>query len=162
MHPSDSAPRRRTRSGPCPRWQEGCGLWRPPATPDAGAAGAAFPRWSVGTIKCCQVAEVPGCTVYIVIHNARPCCRGEKFFAPTHPAQVIANGAHGAPYPRTCVTGCCSVGRAVRTTMVPPADGRWGGGLPRAARHGHGWCGGGVGMVPRRRLRRARHLPRGE
>ena len=46
--------------------------------------------------------------------------------------------------------------------MVPPADGRWGGGLPRAVRHGHGWCGGGVGMVPRRRVRRARHLPRGE
>ena len=27
------------------------GRWRPLATPDAGAAGAAFPRWSVGTIK---------------------------------------------------------------------------------------------------------------
>ena len=37
-------------SGPCPRWWGGCGGWWLVAEGDAGASGAAFPRWSVGTI----------------------------------------------------------------------------------------------------------------
>ena len=36
--------------GPCPRWWGGCGCWWPAGKADAGASGAAFPRWSVGTI----------------------------------------------------------------------------------------------------------------
>ena len=44
------------------------GRWRPSARPDAGAAGAAFPRWSVGTSS----GELPGGTVYIVAQSARP------------------------------------------------------------------------------------------
>ena len=36
--------------GPCPRWGGGCGCWWPAGKADAGASGAAFPRWSVGTI----------------------------------------------------------------------------------------------------------------
>ena len=37
-------------SGPCPRWWGGCGGWWLVAEGEAGASGAAFPRWSVGTI----------------------------------------------------------------------------------------------------------------
>ena len=37
-------------SGPCPRWWGGCGCWWSAGKADAGASGAAFPRWSVGTI----------------------------------------------------------------------------------------------------------------
>ena len=36
------------------------------------------------------------------------------------PNQAHCSGAHGAPYPRTRVTGCCGVGCAARTNAPPP------------------------------------------
>ena len=39
------------RSGSWSRWWVGCGCWWLVAEADAGASGAAFPRWSVGTIS---------------------------------------------------------------------------------------------------------------
>ena len=92
------------------------GRWRPSARPDAGAAGAAFPRWSVGTSS----GELPGCTVYIVAQSVRPRCRGEKFSAPAHPARMVANGARGAPFRKTTGYARSRVGCAARTMCEGP------------------------------------------
>ena len=68
LHPSDSAPRRRTRSGPCPRWQEGNGrgghrLRRTPERPglrsraetweqsNVVASGSPVTRWKAGPAR---------------------------------------------------------------------------------------------------------------
>ena len=40
------------------------------------------------------------------------------------PNQAHCIGAHGAPYPRTRVTGCCGVGCAARTNPLPPEKGK--------------------------------------
>ena len=40
------------------------------------------------------------------------------------PNQAHGSGAHGAPYPRTRVTGCCGVGCAARTNPLPPEKGK--------------------------------------
>ena len=58
----------------------------------------------------------PGCTTQGPVHNRYPII----------PKGSLAHGAHGAPYPRTRVTGCFSVGCAARTIGDHPGGVRRG------------------------------------
>ena len=61
-------------SGPCPRWWGGCGGWWLVAEGDAGASGAAFPRWSVGTISTRRIStiSVGGRSTSKMVRTAHP------------------------------------------------------------------------------------------
>jgi hypothetical protein len=65
-------------------------------------------------------ANFPGapCTSSPRAHARRR--RGEKFFAPTHPARMVANGTRGAPYRKTTGYARSRVGCAVRTMCEGP------------------------------------------
>ena len=65
-------------------------------------------------------ARFPGapCTSLPRAHARRH--RAEKFFAPTHPARMVANGARGAPYRKTTGYAHSRVGCAARTMCEGP------------------------------------------
>ena len=64
----------RGRSGPWLRWWGGFGGWLLVAEGDAGASGAAFPRWSVGTISTRRIGtiSVGGRSTSKMVRTAHP------------------------------------------------------------------------------------------